>query len=59
RLDANNGVLELLVDAKTLAARETADPDLTRHHQGAGREIFSSMRLNLSSAVEGACSLFP
>ncbi|MDT8399629.1 MAG: phosphogluconate dehydratase [Pseudomonadales bacterium] len=57
-LDAVAGTLELLVSADELAGREHQVPDLSHHHQGCGRELFGRMRINLSSAAEGACSLF-
>lgn len=59
RVDGDAGVLELLVDATELAARDTATLDLTSSHYGMGRELFGGFRLQLSGAEQGACALFP
>ena len=59
RVDADAGVLELLVDAAELAARSAATIDLTSSHYGMGRELFGGFRLQLSGAEQGACALFP
>ncbi|MGW8161206.1 MAG: phosphogluconate dehydratase [Desulfobulbales bacterium] len=58
RMDARNGSLELLVDNKTLAKREFAEPDLRSHRYGLGRQIFAPLRRDLSGAEEGATSIF-
>lgn len=52
------GELTLFVDDEELAKREFAQIDISRHHIGMGRELFSFMRKSLSSADTGACSLF-
>ncbi|MFT7006520.1 MAG: phosphogluconate dehydratase [Colwellia sp.] len=57
-LNGETGELTLLVDEDELANRETAIFQVNGHHQGTGRDIFGSMRRNLSSAETGACSLF-
>lgn len=59
RVDADAGVLELLVDAAELATRSAATIDLTSSHYGMGRELFGGFRLQLSGAEQGACALFP
>ncbi|RUO36891.1 phosphogluconate dehydratase [Aliidiomarina shirensis] len=58
KLDAENGILSILVDEKTLAQREAATIDLTDSHEGMGRELFASLRSQFSGAESGACSLF-
>lgn len=54
RLDAEKGVLEVCVDASTLAARAPIVPNLDRERWGSGRELFAAMRASVSSAEEGA-----
>jgi phosphogluconate dehydratase len=54
RIDATAGVLELKVDATTLAAREPARANLDTHHHGFGRELFARFRAAASSADTGA-----
>lgn len=54
RLDAEAGVLEVELDAKTLAARDPAVSDVYHYHHGLGRELFSSARHVVTSAEEGA-----
>jgi len=58
RLDAEKGVIELLVAAEELDKRAQATLDLTADHHGMGRELFGALRGQLSGAEEGACSLF-
>ena len=58
RLDARTGELTLLVDADVLAKREAVVPNLDASRIGMGRELFGSMRSQLSGAEQGACSLF-
>ena len=57
-VDADNGVLTLMVDEQELADRELAQFQVNGHHEGMGRELFGFMRNNLSTADTGACSLF-
>jgi phosphogluconate dehydratase len=52
------GDMTLHVSEAELAKREQATLDLTQSHQGMGRELFAAMRLSLTGAEEGACSLF-
>jgi len=54
RLDANEGVLQLLVDEKVLAARTVETPDLSANSRGIGRELFHVFRRMVSSADSGA-----
>ncbi|WP_411360179.1 phosphogluconate dehydratase [Pseudidiomarina salilacus] len=58
RLDAENGVIELLVSSDELEQRAQATLDLTADHHGMGRELFGALRGQLSGAEQGACSLF-
>ncbi|GEA13031.1 phosphogluconate dehydratase [Alteromonas sp. KUL49] len=57
-LNTETGELTLCVDEATLAAREAQAANVTKHHVGMGREMFGGMRMNLTGAEEGACSLF-
>jgi len=58
RLDAKTGQLSLLVAPEVLAQREAVVPQLDTSRIGMGRELFGSMRSQLSGAELGACSLF-
>lgn len=53
-LDAERGILEIKVDAETLAARTPGAPDISHYHYGMGRELFSAMRHVVNGAEEGA-----
>jgi len=55
---SGSGVLQLLVSDEELAARPLARPDLKAVRSGLGRQIFASLRKNLSGAEEGASSIF-
>jgi phosphogluconate dehydratase len=57
-LDCERGVLELEVDAATLAARSVNHPDLSHNAHGTGRELFSLFRAHASTAESGASPLF-
>ncbi|CAM3816884.1 phosphogluconate dehydratase [Rheinheimera salexigens] len=61
-VDAENGLLELLVSAAELGQRPAATPDLTdslnSSSYGMGRELFGALRSQLTGAEQGACSLF-
>jgi len=57
-LDCERGVLELEVDAATLAARTVSHPDLSHNAHGTGRELFSLFRAHASTAESGASPLF-
>lgn len=57
-LDCELGVLELEVDAATLAARTITHPDLSANAHGTGRELFGLFRAHASTAESGASPLF-
>jgi phosphogluconate dehydratase len=57
-LDCERGVLELEVDAATLAARSAVHPDLSHNEHGTGRELFGLFRSHASTAESGASPLF-
>jgi phosphogluconate dehydratase len=54
RVDAEAGVLQLLVDAREFAARAPAAPSLEANGWGCGRELFAAQRAISASAEEGA-----
>ena len=54
RLDAETGVLQVLVGDEELAAREQASHDLDADRWGAGRELFAGLRSKVNGAEEGA-----
>ena len=54
RLDAENGRIDILVDADVLAARTPATVDLERNEFGLGRELFSIFRQMAGPADQGA-----
>ncbi|MDO9203645.1 MAG: dihydroxy-acid dehydratase, partial [Hydrogenophaga sp.] len=57
-LDCERGVLQLEVDADTLAARSVTHPDLRHNAHGTGRELFGLFRAHASTAESGASPLF-
>jgi phosphogluconate dehydratase len=57
-LDCERGVLQLEVDAATLAARNVTHPDLRHNAHGTGRELFGLFRAQASTAESGASPLF-
>jgi phosphogluconate dehydratase len=57
-IDTDTNAITLHVSETELAQREQAKVDLTDSHHGMGRELFAGMRLSLTGAEEGACSLF-
>jgi phosphogluconate dehydratase len=57
-VDGNSGKLEVLVDDAEFNARELAQGDLSHNYYGMGREMLGAMRIQLSGAEQGACSLF-
>ncbi len=57
RLDAENGVLEVLVDQAEFDARPVATQDLSASHYGLGRELFTGMRQLVGAADHGASAL--
>lgn len=58
RLDADNGILEAMVDQETWQRREPAKADLAPYQQGMGRELFAGFRKSVTNAEEGASALF-
>ena len=52
--DADGGTLEVLADRAKFKARDTATADLTRHHAGTGRELFTAFRAITGRADQGA-----
>ena len=54
RLDVENETVELLVDAAELSQRKIVTPDLANNRFAMGRELFASLRQNISGAEEGA-----
>lgn len=57
-IDAEQGVLEILVSDKELAKRKVAELQSDEHLYGMGRELFASLRRQFTGAEQGACSLF-
>lgn len=57
-LDANTGVLRVLVDDAVLAARPHATADLTPNAHGSGRDLFGMFRRHASIAELGASPMF-
>ncbi|GAA4331380.1 phosphogluconate dehydratase [Pigmentiphaga soli] len=55
RLDTDRGILEVL---DSLEGRTVQVPDLSRHREGVGRDLFGHMRRAVSPAEQGACTLF-
>jgi phosphogluconate dehydratase len=58
RVDANAGVLSVLVPQAQWAARDVTPPDLRANRHGVGRDLFANFRRHVSTAEAGACSLF-
>ncbi|WP_294954245.1 phosphogluconate dehydratase [uncultured Gilliamella sp.] len=56
RVNGLTGELTLLVDEAELAKRQPDPFDLRDSHQGYGRELFTVLRENLTSAEQGAVS---
>ena len=56
RVNGQTGEITLLVDETELAKRQPHRFDLTSSHIGYGRELFTIIRENLTSAEEGAIS---
>ena len=54
RLDVENETVVLLVDDAELAKRDIIKPDLSGNRFAMGRELFASLRQNISGAEEGA-----
>ncbi|MDP1604614.1 MAG: phosphogluconate dehydratase [Legionella sp.] len=56
-VDGSKGILQLLVSDEDLTQRTAMTVEKVDNH-GMGREIFGNLRLQLTGAEEGACSLF-
>ena len=56
RLDADAGTLEAMVDIQEFDAREPIMANLNDHQSGMGRELFTGMRAQVTSAESGALS---
>ena len=54
RLDADAGVLEVLVDAAEFGLRQPVQADLAHNQSGTGRELFAAFRAITGSAAQGA-----
>lgn len=57
-IDAEQGILQLLVTESELKQRSRTAFDEYGLYQGSGRELFASLRSQFSGAEQGACSLF-
>jgi phosphogluconate dehydratase len=58
RIDAEAGSMDALVDAGEWDRRSQARIALAGNHVGHGRDLFGLMRMQVSAAEQGACSLF-
>jgi phosphogluconate dehydratase len=58
RLDADRGLLNVMVDADEFARRPRAVRDGAASADGMGRELFASFRAHVSPAESGAHALF-
>ena len=58
-LDCDSGVVEAHVDETEWAAREAIDETDSEAEYGMGRELFASFRQVVTSAEQGASSLYP
>ena len=56
RLDAETGVLSVLVSDAEIASRETMIPDISGNQHGSGRELFAGFRKLVTGAEQGAMS---
>ena len=56
RVDSERGLLETVVSAEEMAAREPEPVDLTGSRFGMGRELFDVFRANTAGAEQGAMS---
>ncbi|CAM2760897.1 phosphogluconate dehydratase [Legionella anisa] len=57
-IDAEQGILQLLVTDYELGQRSRAVLNEAEVHRGMGRELFTSLRTQFTGAEQGACSLF-
>ena len=58
RIDAEAGILETLLPAHVLAARQSTHRSMVEHQSGLGRELFSLMRRSAGPAEQGASFIF-
>ncbi len=58
RLDADNGILEVLLSKTEFEQRIPLANSAENHGWGLGRELFGGMRKLATAAEEGACTLF-
>ena len=56
-LDAEKGILQVLIDDLEWSRRDVAGADLDGSHWGMGRELFDGFRARCSGAEEGALSI--
>ena len=56
RLDAEAGILDVLVDPDTWGARTLSVPDLSANQFGMGRELFGLFRQSVGTAEEGGAT---
>lgn len=56
RLDAEAGILDVLVDPETWGARALSVPDLSANQVGMGRELFGMFRQSVGTAEEGGAT---
>ncbi len=56
RVDADAGVLDILIDEREWAARTASPHDPAAHATGMGRELFAGFRASAASAEQGAAS---
>ncbi|WP_218940316.1 phosphogluconate dehydratase [Denitrobaculum tricleocarpae] len=57
RLDAEKGELQVEIDADVWTARSCAEPDLSEHEFGMGRDLFAVFRQSVNGAEQGATLL--
>ena len=55
-LDADRGLLQVLVSDAEWASRTVTPTDLRHYHHGLGRELFAVFRANALGAEQGAMS---
>ncbi|GAB3346568.1 phosphogluconate dehydratase [Lysobacter tyrosinilyticus] len=58
RIDADAGIMEVLVDPSEWEARTPELASLQHNRTGLGRELFALMRAQVGTAEQGGCSLF-
>ena len=53
RFDIKNSIVELLLTDEEIASRDTTKPNLETNRFGVGRELFATIRANISCAEKG------